>query len=77
MLSDPEHVEPDAVRQLDLFEQVRQPLLAADRLSRLRVRRQLRERVDPELHRGLDSDRWFDQGPSSAAGTTAMPSGRR
>jgi hypothetical protein len=44
MLADAEHVEPDLVGQLDLLQQV------AHALAR-RARRQLPERVDPELHR--------------------------
>ena len=45
VLADAEDVEPDLVGELDLLEQVAQPLLGADL-----VRGQLREGVEPELH---------------------------
>ena len=47
VLADAEDVEPDLVGQLDLLDQVPQPLLRAD------FRRQLREGVDPEFHRAM------------------------
>jgi xanthine/uracil permease len=45
MLADAEHVQPDLVGQLDLLEQIGQPLVRCDVVGR-----QLRERVDPQLH---------------------------
>src|SRR5204862_8349989 len=45
MLADAEHVEPDLVGQLDLLEQVAQPVG-----GRGLARRQRPERVDAELH---------------------------
>ena len=50
MLADAEDVEPDLVGQLDLLDQVAQPLLGADHVPGPRVGRQLREGVDPDLH---------------------------
>ena len=51
VLADAEHVEPDLVGELDLLDQVAQPLLRADHVPVERVLLKLRERVDPDLHR--------------------------
>ena len=50
MLSDPEDVEADLVCELDLLEQVAQPLLRADGSPRCRIAAKLRKGVDPDLH---------------------------
>ena len=49
VLADAEDVEPDLVGELDLLDQVAQPLGGADDPARHRVGRQLREGVDAEL----------------------------
>ena len=50
VLADAEDVEPDPVGELDLLDQVAQPLLRPDLPTGGRVRRELRERVDTEFH---------------------------
>ena len=50
VLADAEDVEPDLVGELDLLEQVAEPLRGRDRPARPRVGRELREGVDAELH---------------------------
>ena len=50
VLADAEDVEPELVGQLDLLEQVGQPLLLADRLAGLRIGSPVGERVEAELH---------------------------
>ena len=52
VLADAEDVEPDLVGQLDLLQQVLQPLLGGDDVAGARVRRALREGVDAEFHGG-------------------------
>jgi hypothetical protein len=49
MLSDPEDVEADVVRELDLLNEVSKALLRADSLP-ARASAQFREGVDPDLH---------------------------
>ena len=51
VLADAEDVEADLVGQLDLLNQVAQPLSSADHLAAAGIGRDLAERIDPELHR--------------------------
>jgi hypothetical protein len=55
VLADAEDVEPDLIGELDLLDQLLQALLRADRLAGRRVRTDLAECVDSELHRSLRS----------------------
>lgn len=50
VLADAEGIEPDLIRQRDLLEQVAQALPGAARAARVRVRPDLRERIDADLH---------------------------
>ncbi len=56
MLADPEDVETDLVRQLDLLDQVGQSLLDADRAAVARILGDLAEGVDADLHRRIMAD---------------------
>jgi len=53
VLADAEHVEADLVGELDLLEQVAQPLRRRDRPAGCRVGRHFREGVDAQFHRYL------------------------
>ena len=68
VLAEAEDVEPDLVGELDLLEQVAESLGRADDPTRLRVGRQLGERVDPQLHVSLP---W-----QGKANSCAQPSAR-
>ena len=59
MLAEAEHVEADAVGELDLLEHVGEALVDVDRLAGLRIAPGLDEGVGAELHRGLDDTRDF------------------
>ena len=50
MLADAEDVEPDLVGELDLLDQVAEPLTRADGRPGRRIRGRLAEGVDAELH---------------------------
>ncbi len=50
VLADAEDVEPDLLGELDLLQQVAHTLVRPDRLARLGIDTQFRERVDAELH---------------------------
>ena len=50
MFTDPEHVESHLISQLDLFHEIPQPLLRADRLAGNRIRRRFGERVNAQLY---------------------------
>ncbi len=50
MLPDAEYIEPELVGELDLLDEVPQALLGADQLPGLRVRVQLGEREETDLH---------------------------
>ena len=50
VLTDAEDVQPDPVGELDLLDEVAQPLLDADQLAGARVGCHLAEGVDAELH---------------------------
>ena len=57
VLADAEDVEADLVGELDLLDQVAQPLAGADRAARSPGRAELGEGVDAELHQLLSSIR--------------------
>ena len=57
MLPDPEDVEADLVGELGFLDQVPHPLTRADHVAVVRIFLQFRERVDPDLHRGLNPSR--------------------
>jgi hypothetical protein len=50
VLADAEDVEPHLVGERDLLDEVAHPLAGGDRPARPRVRRDLAERVDAQLH---------------------------
>ena len=50
VLADAEDVEPELIRELDLLEQIGQPLLLRDRPARLRIGRAVGERIEAKLH---------------------------
>ena len=52
VLADAEHIEADLVGQLDLFDQVAQPLRRVDGLPGRRIGRGFRECVDADFHAG-------------------------
>ena len=60
MLADPEHIEPDAVGQRDLLEQIGESLRDVDRPPGPRVALGFDERVDAKLH-GRESLRLQDE----------------
>ena len=69
VLADAEDVQPDLVGELDLLEQVGQPLLGADRAAGRRVPQDVAEGVDPEFHAPLPSCR---KRPSCPSGQRAL-----
>jgi hypothetical protein len=52
MLAEPEHVETDAVGDLDLLDDIGETLVDIDRLAGPRIAPSLDERVSAELHEG-------------------------
>jgi hypothetical protein len=53
MLAEPEHIEADPVRELDLLEHVGEALVDVDRLAGQRITAGLDEGVSAELHKDL------------------------
>lgn len=58
MLADPEDLEPNLVGELDLFDQVAEPLCRTDRPTAGWIGCGLREGVDAELHSGIATPRF-------------------
>ena len=52
MLAEAEHVEADAVGELDLLQDIGETLVDVDRLAGQRIAAGLDERVGAELHEG-------------------------
>ncbi len=79
VLADPEHIDPQAVRQLDLLYQVSKALPGADRFAGVGVGGPLREGVDAKFH-GIPVFRsliFYPAFPAAAAEQALVPGDRR
>src|SRR5690349_11180464 len=83
MLADTVHIEPDLIGELDLLDEITQALRGSDRTTGLRIRGDLRERIDSDLHVGAPQSIglrfatiWSRCGSRNGASTTFSPSVR-
>lgn len=60
MLTEPEDVEPDLVRQLDLLDQAADPVCGTHLVPGLGVFPEVAERIDAEIHKAVEASSGSD-----------------